>query len=127
MPARCWLCLAALLSATAAVIAYFSVISPYPGDDFYFLSLRLDHILRAQCFGLVTVLAALLWSPLIFAVLLALSYSIFSEFVQLYVPGRQMSLFDLACSVAGICGGVIVFLVSAPALRRISGAGARQR
>jgi glycopeptide antibiotics resistance protein len=68
-----------------------------------------DAIIHFAFFGLLTFLAAGSFSTSLVFFTYSFSFALFTELLQLYVPGRNFAFDDLVMNVVGVGGGYFVF------------------
>jgi hypothetical protein len=108
---RCRNCLTVLVGAIGLATIYVSFFHlPFHGGG-QWLSAYLINLPVIIGFGVFVFLAALLWAPLLLVALLAISGSIFLEFMQIYIPGEHINLDRLISSFIGIGAGIIFYIL----------------
>ncbi len=115
----------AVAALTAAIVAL-SIVpgEPQPGDSAFAWAVArtptlLQKLMHVVVYGLLTMLLvwaleAAGWSPLrayACGVFVAVALGALLEWVQLSVPGRFGTLYDLALNVAGVICGLTLFIV----------------
>jgi hypothetical protein len=108
---RCRNCLTVLVGAIGLATIYVSFFYlPFHGGG-QWLSAYVVNLPVTVGFGVFVFLAALLWRPLLLVALLAISSSIFLEFMQIYIPGEHINLDRLIFSFIGIGAGMIFYIL----------------
>ena len=67
-----------------------------------------DLVFHGVAFGVLVILGGIIWHRLTWVAVTVLVYSTLLEGTQIFVPGREFFLSDLAANVVGILAGLVI-------------------
>jgi len=100
------------LFAVLGVIFYFAVINNSPLPHHPLIDGWNDVILHVGAFGLLTIIALLIWAPSWALAVLLFCVGCALELFQIFVPTREVDLMDIAANSVGIAFGGLAFLLA---------------